>query len=422
MTTDTLIRERNDVWALIGRTPLVRLRSFEPRAGVEIYAKLESRNPGGSVKDRAALAMIHDGERAGALGAGRILLDATSGNTGIAYAMLGAARAATACGCACRPTSRPSASGCCAPTARTSCSPIRWTAATAPSAKRGGSTPPSRGRYFYPDQYSNDANWRAHFDTTGAEILEQTGGRGDPLRRRPRHERHVRRHRPPAPRSSIAVDPARLGAAGLAAARHSKGSSTWRRRSCPAIYDPSLADRTLDVADRRRASTDAPAGARGRAVRRPVERRRARGVPSRSPRRSIAGVIVTVFPDGGDRYLVESFWEADADEPAPGANRRSRSGADARRHPRATASGRIRTSAAARCSARARGEVAEAFALSNTHGSASAGGGFSSAPTTTAGRGARRRSAAASSSASTTRIRITRRSRRRSTSSTRGRT
>jgi cysteine synthase B len=77
---------------LIGRTPLVRLRRFEPREGVEIYAKLEMKNPGGSVKDRAALAMMLEGERKGAFGNGRILLDATSGNTGIAYAMLGAAR------------------------------------------------------------------------------------------------------------------------------------------------------------------------------------------------------------------------------------------------------------------------------------------------------------------------------------------
>ncbi len=76
----------------IGRTPLVRLRRFEPRGGVEIYAKLEMKNPGGSVKDRAAYAMMLEGERTGALAHGKILLDATSGNTGIAYAMLGAAR------------------------------------------------------------------------------------------------------------------------------------------------------------------------------------------------------------------------------------------------------------------------------------------------------------------------------------------
>src|SRR5262245_2120906 len=79
------------VWPLIGNTPLVRVRRLEPRAGVEIHAKLESRNPGGSVKDRAAASMILDGLRRGALRPGRTILDATSGNTGIAYAMLGAA-------------------------------------------------------------------------------------------------------------------------------------------------------------------------------------------------------------------------------------------------------------------------------------------------------------------------------------------
>ena len=78
--------------ALIGRTPLLRLRRLEPRPGIEIYAKLESQNPGGSVKDRAALAMVLEGERTGALHPGRVLIDATSGNTGISYAMLGAAR------------------------------------------------------------------------------------------------------------------------------------------------------------------------------------------------------------------------------------------------------------------------------------------------------------------------------------------
>src|SRR5512138_3741606 len=78
---------------LIGRTPLVRLYQFERETpGVELYAKAEWQNPGGSVKDRAAARMIADGETSGALRPGKIILDATSGNTGIAYAMVGAAR------------------------------------------------------------------------------------------------------------------------------------------------------------------------------------------------------------------------------------------------------------------------------------------------------------------------------------------
>src|SRR5687767_16004311 len=80
----------SDAALRIGQTPLVRLSRFEPRAGVEIYAKLEALNPGGSVKDRAAQAIVNDALRHSRL-EGRILLDATSGNTGIAYAMLGAA-------------------------------------------------------------------------------------------------------------------------------------------------------------------------------------------------------------------------------------------------------------------------------------------------------------------------------------------
>ncbi|MDO8629805.1 MAG: pyridoxal-phosphate dependent enzyme, partial [Phycisphaerales bacterium] len=78
---------------LVGRTPLVRLRRFERETpGVELWAKAEWQNPGGSVKDRAAARMILDGEESGALVPGRVILDATSGNTGIAYAMVGAAR------------------------------------------------------------------------------------------------------------------------------------------------------------------------------------------------------------------------------------------------------------------------------------------------------------------------------------------
>src|SRR5580658_7899773 len=83
----------SSVLDLIGRTPLVRLRRFERETpGVELYAKAEWQNPGGSVKDRAAARMIAQGEDSGALIPGKTILDATSGNTGIAYAMVGAAR------------------------------------------------------------------------------------------------------------------------------------------------------------------------------------------------------------------------------------------------------------------------------------------------------------------------------------------
>src|ERR1051326_5581029 len=83
----------SSVLDMIGRTPLVRLHQFERETpGVELYAKAEWQNPGGSVKDRAAARMILDGEASGQLSSGKTILDATSGNTGIAYAMVGAAR------------------------------------------------------------------------------------------------------------------------------------------------------------------------------------------------------------------------------------------------------------------------------------------------------------------------------------------
>ena len=162
--------------ALIGRTPLVRLSAFETKPGVEIFAKLESRNPGGSIKDRAALAMIRDGEARGLLGDGRTLLDATSGNTGIAYAMLGRAhgfrvRLCVPANVTVERRRLLEAFG--AELILTD--PMDGSDEAIREAKRLYEGDPDA--YFYVDQYSNDANWRAHFETTGPEIIDQTGGR-----------------------------------------------------------------------------------------------------------------------------------------------------------------------------------------------------------------------------------------------------
>src|SRR5439155_1102586 len=169
---ETLTADLTGLAALVGRTPLVRLRRFETKPGVEIYAKLESRNPGGSVKDRAALAMIREGERSGALRADRVLLDATSGNTGIAYAMLGASRGYRV--------------RLCVPA---NVSPERKQLLhaygadlvfTDPMDGSDGAIREARRlyesdsrQYFYPDQYSNPANWKAHYETTAVEIIQQ---------------------------------------------------------------------------------------------------------------------------------------------------------------------------------------------------------------------------------------------------------
>jgi cysteine synthase B len=164
------------VWALIGNTPLARLRRIEPHPGVEIHAKLESRNPGGSVKDRAAASMIRAGLRSGALVPGKTLLDASSGNTGIALAMLGAALGYPVKLCVPSNVSHErkrllDVYG--ADVVWTS--PLEGSDGAIREARRLFALEPDR--YFYADQYSNEANWRAHFETTGVEILAQTNRR-----------------------------------------------------------------------------------------------------------------------------------------------------------------------------------------------------------------------------------------------------
>jgi cysteine synthase B len=156
---------------------LLRLEKI-PREfpGVEIFAKAEYFNPGGSVKDRAALNMILDGERSGKLNHGRVILDATSGNTGIAYAMIGANRGyqVKLCLPANASTERKrilkayGAKMLFSDGAEGSDGAIRL-------CRRTYLEDPDL--YFYPDQYNNPANWKAHYEGTGLEIIEQTAGR-----------------------------------------------------------------------------------------------------------------------------------------------------------------------------------------------------------------------------------------------------
>jgi cysteine synthase B len=289
---------------MVGRTPLVRLRHFEPRDGIEIYAKLELQNPGGSVKDRAALAMVLDGERSGKLTKSRILLDATSGNTGIAYAMLGAARGHRV----------------------RLCVPANVTperkhllqvygadlVLTDPMEGSDGAIRQARDifkrdpeRYFYPDQYSNPANWQAHFDTTGLEILEQTGGRMTHFVATLGTSgtfmgtgRRLKRDQPAVRIISVQPDSPLHGLEGL---KHMASAIV------PAIYDPALADDDVSVS-----TEDA------HELTRQLARREGLFVgPSSGAALAAclqvaeglsAAVIVTIFPDGGDRYLSDPLW------------------------------------------------------------------------------------------------------------------
>ena len=168
----------NSLEASIGNTPLIRLARLgsELPAGVEVYAKGEHLNPGGSVKDRPALAMIRAGERSGQLRAGMTILDASSGNTGIAYAMIGAARGYPVT--ICLPSN---ASAQRKQILRTfgveiiETDPLLSTDGAQLLARELFNA--SREKYFYPDQYNNEANWQAHYEGTAPEIWRQTGER-----------------------------------------------------------------------------------------------------------------------------------------------------------------------------------------------------------------------------------------------------
>jgi cysteine synthase B len=164
--------------ANIGNTPLIRLRSVtrDLPSGVEVFVKGEHLNPGGSVKDRPALAMILAGEREGRLRRGMTILDATSGNTGIAYGMIGAARGYPVTICL------PKNAGLQRKQILRSfgvelieTDPLQATDGAQLVARELSAREPEK--YFYPDQYNNPANWRAHYESTAPEIWKQTEGR-----------------------------------------------------------------------------------------------------------------------------------------------------------------------------------------------------------------------------------------------------
>ena len=298
----------SSVLELIGRTPLIRLKQFEREwPGVELYAKAEWQNPGGSVKDRAAARMILEGERSGKLRPGLTITDATSGNTGIAYSMIGAAK-----GYKVKLFLPENAS----PERKlilkafgaelVLTSPLEGTDGAIRAVRQLVADHPDE--YFYPDQYSNDANWRAHFDTTGPEIIEQTGGRvthflaglgtsGTFMGT----SRALRQFNPNIKVMSFQPDSPFHGLEGL---KHMETAMV------PAIYDSSLAD-----ADLRVSTEDAH-----RCVRRlareaglmvGISSGGALAATLQFARTLDRGVLVTVFPDGAEKYLTESFWTAE---------------------------------------------------------------------------------------------------------------
>ena len=291
---------------LIGNTPLLSFKRIGASlpSGVRVLAKAEWYNPGGSVKDRAAMAMILDGERRGLLTRDKIIIDATSGNTGIAYSMIAAERGYKVALAMPRNAS----------TERKQ-SMLAYGAElilTDPTESTDGAQRHVRklvdenpGKYFYPDQYNNDANWKAHFETTGPEIWRQTDGRithfvagmgtsGTFMGT----SRRLKKFNPAIQCISMQPDGPLHGLEGM---KH-MGSAL-----VPGIYDPSFADECVEI------STEA---AHQMCVKLAREEGILVGVSSggnlaaalQVASRLKEGVVVTIFCDSAAKYLSEDFW------------------------------------------------------------------------------------------------------------------
>jgi cysteine synthase B len=292
----------------IGNTPLLRLdRATAGLQNVQILAKAEWHNPGGSVKDRAASNIIAEALKAGKLCAGKTLLDSTSGNTGIAYAMLGAAYGIPV----------------------TLCMPSNVSAERKRILRAYGAqiiyTDPGEGsdgairkvremaaadpeKYFYADQYSNAANWRAHYaNGTADEIWRQTQGRVTHFAAMlgtsgtfVGTSRRLKELNPNIRCVSLQPDSPFHGIEG---AKHMETSIV------PKIYDPTVADDDLGIGTeeshamcRRLATQEGLLVGVSAAAALVGALQVARSAPPGS-------VIVTIFPDSGDKYLSEHFWE-----------------------------------------------------------------------------------------------------------------
>ena len=283
--------------ASIGNTPLWRLKLDTE---VPVFAKAEHLNPGGSVKDRAALSMILEGERSGKLKPGMTILDATSGNTGIAYAMIGAARGYAVKVCLPKNASKQRKQilqqyG----VEILETDPMQLTDGAQLVAREIFKSDPQK--YFYPDQYNNDANWLAHYETTANEIWEQTNSRITHfitgLGTSGTFVGVVRRLRELNPAlKAVAVQP-ESPLHGLEGLKHMASAIT------PGIFDESLVSDTLEVA-----TEDALLMTLRLAREQGIFVGPSSGANVFAARKLAASlrppaVVVTVLCDGGERYL-----------------------------------------------------------------------------------------------------------------------
>ena len=294
----------------VGKTPLVRLDGLSPRLdGVQILGKAEWANPGGSVKDRAASFIIADAQAKGLIGANKALLDATSGNTGIAYAMFGAALGFPVTLCVPSNVSPERKRILAAYGAE-----VVW---TNPADGSDGAIRKARefvaaepGRYFYADQYSNENNWRAHYVTTANEIWEQTEGRvthfvaglgtsGTFMGT----TRRLRELNPAIRCISMQPDSPFNGLEGL---KHMATAIV------PRIYDPALADANIEMPTE---TAYRMAKFLGRhlgllmGVSSAANVAAAAQIGEEEAAAGRAAVVVTILCDSADKYLSERFWQ-----------------------------------------------------------------------------------------------------------------
>ena len=296
----------------IGNTPLVRLdKLVQGLKGIILLGKAEWNNPGGSVKDRAAASMVREARANGSLAAGKTLLDATSGNTGIAYAMLGAALGFPVL------LAMPSnVSNERKRILKAYGAKVEW---TNPDLGSDGAIRRARElaanepeRFFYADQYSNNANWRAHYLTTGPEIWRQTTGKvthfvaglgtsGTFMGT----VRRLKEFNPAIRAISMQPDSPFHGLEGL---KHMATAIV------PAIYDAKLADQNVEV-ETEAAYAMAKQLAREEGLLVGISAAAAVVASLRVAREEAAAgrpaTIVTVLCDSADKYLSERFWEED---------------------------------------------------------------------------------------------------------------
>jgi cysteine synthase B len=300
----------NDLIGNVGNTPLLRIGKIAAEfPGVEIYAKAEYFNPGGSVKDRAGLNMILEAEQSGKLTREKTLIDATSGNTGIAYAMICAAKGYKVKLCLPQNASMERKRILAAYGAELVLTPADEGSDGAIRAVRK-IVAEDPDRYFYADQYNNDANWQAHYKGTAPEIIEQTQGRVTHFiallgtsgtfmgnSRRLKHDLpHVQ---------CVSAQPS-LGFHGIEGTKHMPSAIV------PGIYDPTLADRNLLIETedcykmvkrlaREEGMLVGISGA-GNVVGAMI-------LAKELHEQGKTGVIVTIFCDSADKYLSEHFWD-----------------------------------------------------------------------------------------------------------------